>query len=182
MEKASPASRSALVSPTQMIATSPARIAALALARTILSVSLVAGAALRMAKDHIARPGILDHFGGNIAGEGAACLGMAILAANPYLGAFANRRNGHEQGRGGTNDNFRFSRAACGHGLANRGRFDEAFAQAVHLPIARDEGALIRGSCGKFPVISRKAALHAGLHLFIVPRQFVKARRLPETP
>jgi len=100
---------------------------------------VVAGAPLRVAKDHIARPGILEHFGGNIAGEGAACLGMAILAANPDWCAFANRRNGHEQGRRGTNDNFRLSRAA--RGLANRGRFDEAFAHAVHFPIARDEGA-----------------------------------------
>jgi hypothetical protein len=102
---------------------------------------VVAAAALRMAKDHIARAGILEHFGGNIAGEGAVCLGMAILAAEPDWGAFANRRNGHEQGRRGTNDNFRLSRDARGDGLANRGRFAEAFAQTVHLPITRDEGA-----------------------------------------
>ena len=111
---------------------------------------VVAGAALRVAKDYVARPGILEHFGGNIAGEGAACLGMAILAANPYLGAFANPRRGHEQGRRGTNDNLRLSRAARGHGLANRRRFDEAFAHTVHFPIARDEWARSVGHAESF--------------------------------
>jgi hypothetical protein len=72
------------------------------------------------------------------------------------LGAFANRRNGHEQGRRGTNDNFRLSGATRGHGLANRGRFGEAFAQTVHLPIARNEGALSVGHAESFRLFRGK--------------------------
>ncbi len=66
----------------QTIGSRPARQAASALARTIASVSPRSVAALGMAHDHVARAGILQHLGRDVAGMGAARLGVAVLAAN----------------------------------------------------------------------------------------------------
>src|SRR6478752_7848865 len=47
----------------------------------------VIGAPLGMADDDMARPGIAQHLGRDVAGMGAARLGMAILAAHQYAAA-----------------------------------------------------------------------------------------------
>jgi hypothetical protein len=42
------------------------------------------GAALRMADDHCARAEIGKHLGGNVAGEGAMGLGVAVLPTDDH--------------------------------------------------------------------------------------------------
>ena len=48
---------------------------------------MMVGAPLGMADDHRHGAGILEHFGGDIAGMGAGRLGMAILPADRHRGA-----------------------------------------------------------------------------------------------
>ena len=52
------------------------------MARTDLVALAVVGAALGMADDDESRAGVLELFGGNVAGMGAGRLGVAILAAD----------------------------------------------------------------------------------------------------
>jgi hypothetical protein len=94
-----------------------------------------------MAKDHIGSTCVLQHFGGNIPGEGTAWLGVAIMAAEPDRSAVAERRGGDQQSCRRTNQNFLLSSVALGHSRAYRGDFAEASAQTVHFPVPRDEGA-----------------------------------------
>ena len=65
-----------------------------------------------MADDHRARPEIGQHLGGNVAGEGAGGLGVAVLAADDD--AVGDRREGFDEGRGRTDHEV--------EALAQRGR------------------------------------------------------------
>ena len=73
-----PDSRCSRVSPMQMMAESPARRAASALARTTASVSCRVRRS-GMADNHRRASGVLEHLGGNVAGEGAGGRGMTVL-------------------------------------------------------------------------------------------------------
>ncbi len=77
-----PASRSARVSPMQTIAVRPGAPGGLRLGADLGVGFLVQGAPLGMADDHGAGAGVLEHLGGDVAGEGAGGFGMAILAAD----------------------------------------------------------------------------------------------------
>ena len=72
------------VSPTQTIGSSPARQRRLGLGAHD-GVGLAAiGAPLGMADDHVAGAAVAQHLGGDVAGMGAACLGVAVLAADQH--------------------------------------------------------------------------------------------------
>src|SRR5262245_29443765 len=58
------------------------------------------GAALRMADDHRRASGVLEHFGGNIAGEGAGGRGMTVLASHPDPGAAEELHNRADESGG----------------------------------------------------------------------------------
>ena len=77
-----PASRSASVSPTQTMASRPARQAAAALARDLGVGLAVVGAALGVADDDGDGAGVGEHLGGDVAGVGARGLRVAVLAAD----------------------------------------------------------------------------------------------------
>ena len=76
-----PASRSASVSPMQMIASRPARHAALALAATTASRLAMILATLGMSDDDGRRSGVPQHLRADVAGERTRSLSVAVLAA-----------------------------------------------------------------------------------------------------
>ena len=97
-----------------------------------------------MAENDVARPGILQHFRGNVAGERAARLVVTVLAAKPHPGAGADRGGCGEQRRRQAKNDLRPVGAAGGDLRANFFRFDEILAEAVHLPVSRNERATAR--------------------------------------
>ncbi len=94
-------------------------------------------AAFGMADDDGAGAGILEHFGGNIAGIGAGRFGMAVLAADGDARAARQRRKARQQRRRRTYHKVGVGQAA---GAGDDGlKLAGASRKPVHLPIASDQ-------------------------------------------
>ena len=98
------------------------------------------GATLGMADDDGGRACIHQHFGGDIAGIGAGGLGMAILGPHRDLLAACLLCKGCDQGCRRANQQICFASHLCRtieHGV----EFGSRALQAVHFPVAGDQGA-----------------------------------------
>src|SRR5262245_51801738 len=97
------------------------------------------GATLRMAEDHRRAPGVLQHFGGNIAGEGARGRGMTILPSHRDPGAAEKLHNRPDEGGGRTHHDV----AAEAHALQHIGKQPnllELRGEPVHFPVSGHQG------------------------------------------
>ena len=133
--------RWSMVSPTQTMATRPARCAASALARTIGVRLAVVGAALGMADDDGRRAGVAQHLGRDVARVGAARLGVAILAADGDRRPRHGRCQPLHQRRRRRDQHVA---AGCGSLASSPASFVASAsdaASAVHLPVAGHQRA-----------------------------------------
>src|SRR5208337_1109200 len=102
-------------------------------------------AALGVADDDIGRAGVLEHRGGNVAGEGAARLGMAILRAQREFAPLELPGGLGEEGRRRADRKLGRPRLARVGGFAHGLDLDERRREAVHFPVAGDERANVGG-------------------------------------
>ncbi len=98
-------------------------------------------ASFRMADDDGRRSGTGQHFGGDIAGMGAARLGMTILAAKKDARPFDGPRHLRQQRRRRTNHDVDGSARRLGKRIAHRLRLAQLRREAVHLPVAGNKRA-----------------------------------------
>ena len=169
-----PASRSARVSPTQTIAVRPAFSAASALARTDGVGLAVVRPALGMADDHIGRAGVLEHRRGDVAGEGAArpWRGSPARRATPCRPSSAAAACASRVAGGQTASSAAPALPASTASRIAASSAEEAV-EAVHLPVARHEGAHARGHGSPFNNVISKP----GAGRIITPARLCKAGR-----
>ncbi len=142
----SPASRSARVSPTQMMAISPARCAASALARTRASFSPWLARRSEWPTMTSRRAGIAQHLRRDVARMGAGRVGMAVLPADLETAARGRFGRRHDQRRRQAERDLRAGRPCrVEAGVAHSVEFDERSPQAVHFPVAGHEGSRRKG-------------------------------------
>jgi hypothetical protein len=92
-------------------------------------------------------PGIFEHFGGNIAGEGAGGLGMAVLRPDGDRGATRERRKARDQGCGRADQKVGGRRELPRPG-DDSPKLAGGLLQAVHFPVACNEGRVRHGWSG----------------------------------
>jgi len=93
-------------------------------------------AALRMAQDDIARPGITQHVRGQIAGMGTALERVTVLPAHGDGGPVAGFCSQRQQGCRGTDQNLAGRVARNAGNLAKEGQIA---CQAVHFPVSGNQ-------------------------------------------
>ncbi len=103
----------------------------------------VAGPPLGVADDHQPGARVGQHLGGDVAGEGSAGFGMAVLAADLHqrtgqgLGHPGHQGGGRTQGHPG-------ARGPARQGVSHRPGLSQRGGKPVHLPIAGDQVAKYR--------------------------------------
>ena len=126
----------------QTIGSSPARQRRLGLGPHDGVGLAMVGAALGMADDHVAGAGIAQHLGGDVAGMGAARLGVAVLAAHQHAAALHRLGDRHHQGRGRADQHLAVGPAGLLHAVGDALRQRQRIGlQAVHLPVAGNQRA-----------------------------------------
>jgi hypothetical protein len=106
-----------------------------------------------MPDDDGAGAGVFQHFGRQVAGEGAGRLGVAVLAADADRTALRRRGElGNQRCRRAYHEVDRGEAARAGDDLAQLHRRPR---KAIHLPVARHQRASRRASHGLFSTVSR---------------------------
>jgi len=99
----------------------------------------VIGAPLGVADNDILGAGIGQHTGGDVAGMGAGCVGVAILPAGQNAAGCALTRYRCEDGRGRTNHHNGARRFAGDEHVGQCRQFVQGRPQAVHFPVPCDQ-------------------------------------------
>jgi hypothetical protein len=99
---------------------------------------VVIGAAFRMADDDSHGAGILEHFGGDIAGMSASGLGVTILAADQKFRVLGRPDALRDQGGRRTDHQVGGNTVHAGNDFRKLG---QRGGKAVHLPVARHQRA-----------------------------------------
>ncbi len=100
-----------------------------------------------MGEDHQLRPRVCQHLGGDLAGEGARGLDVAVLPADLDGRALQRLDHRRDQGRRRT-DRHPVRTGLAGQGPRHRHRLLQRGGEPVHLPITGDQLARIRhGLC-----------------------------------
>src|SRR4029079_3680294 len=98
----------------------------------------VIGAPFRMADDHCAAAGILEHFGRDITGVGATGTPVANLTADPDLGALDHRPYGADEGSRWADHDIAFEADVLEH-AREQPRLFQRWRGAVHFPVSRHQ-------------------------------------------
>ena len=93
-----------------------------------------------MADDHVGRPAVAQHLGGDLTGMGAAWLGMAVLTADQNAASFHRLGDRQDQRRRRTDQHLAVAPACLSHAVRDGlGQRQGIGPETVHLPVAGDQ-------------------------------------------